>query len=222
MVAIHKIRFGIYGGVLFLSILVLALGAYFASFHSFLSVDSVFTNLALATSVITFAILIPLLALDYYRAGHYGSMVAVELGWLGFLWILWLASAGEAAEGATFFSDCNADDTFDDTFDQEEFGFKVPNCNIFPAIVVFSFLNWAALLGWWITLMYYAIRGRHWYHFSTDDGITVPYTVQPATFAPQMTGGHETSQGYPPQQPQMGYTGSPYAAGTPAKEYPNA
>ncbi|KAJ7466470.1 hypothetical protein FB451DRAFT_1260927 [Mycena latifolia] len=64
---------------------------------TYLDVSS-YSELAIATSVITVATVPIMIALEIILPGGVTSMIVFELGWLSFLWVLWLATGADAAQ----------------------------------------------------------------------------------------------------------------------------
>lgn len=147
------IRLGVFGVILLFSLINLGLAGNLTAKTSGWS----FPGFALAVSILTFVIAIPMLVVDFMRKGSFVSWVATELGWCGLLWILWLASAALSTSTLLFTGDC---------------GVWVPSletlCRQYSAVQAFSWLTWLILTAYIIMVIVLAVlatvkgNGRAW------------------------------------------------------------
>jgi len=204
MAIYHTLRLALFGVVLLLSVIILGLSA---NIDAVTGVDVTFASLALAISLITMLTIIPIAIIERVRQGAFTSLLFIELIWIGVLWVLWLATAAEAATIVPDPSLCSSP-------------FLSPAgktiCSSAIAITAFSFINWIALLGWFIALLVFGISGNHW-HSSVPDTELHRRTAGAPGSAPNMSNAPGSNPQYPPAQtasPTGGYSvQQPYPQG---------
>ncbi|KAF8584530.1 hypothetical protein K439DRAFT_1633459 [Ramaria rubella] len=187
-------RYGSLGTILLFSLVTLGIsGSLVGGGNEFTLTAEAF---ALAVSVITMAIIIPTLIIEFFRKGAFTSMVAVEFGWSAVLTILWVAAAGVATStGAVCVGD---------RFEE--------NCSTGEALIWFSWLNFINFFGWTIALLALALTAH-------SRGNTSIWTssINTTNFLARKAGGYMVPQrqmqyGVQPQysdQMQQQYVGPP-------------
>jgi hypothetical protein len=243
MQAFKHVRLVVFGIALGFGLIILGIGANFLSVTSKIRGGGSFLApsipaFAVATAVLTFAILIPVIVIDFLRKGAMTSFVATELGFMGFLWILWLACASNATSALMGFtiSDC--------TIFYDPAAISV--CQQYQALQAFSWLGWLAIFFYWIALLVIALiaqsRGVTNAFLLPTTELTAnmpaanatgepkippsnypPGSIPPATYPPQ--GQQYPQQGYPQQQtytpspiPSQGQPFQPSFGGSPAPQ----
>jgi preprotein translocase subunit SecG len=217
------LRYLVFVVVLVFALIHLALAA---SLTSFIGTLLTFPGFAVAVSVLTLVIAIPMLVVDFIRKGSVISWVATELGWCGLLWVLWLASAA-LSTSSLIIGDCAGDSL----------------CQQYQALQGFAWLTWLLLTAYIIIVIVLAIlatvkgHSRAWLSPASDLSFTPTHTASgepkippfnnnayggspaPNVYAgtPNAYGG--TPGAYPPGQPQPGYQ-SPQTTGY--TQYPAA
>jgi len=239
MHALNIVRHIIYGTTLGFSLIVLGIAANYNSLvHQYeselrlwdpaVNIIGPLLNLvgfAIATPVLTFAVLIPVMIIEFLRRGALTSLVATELGFIGVLWVLWLACAADitSALGGYSLGDCG-----------RATGTLASLCSQYEALQAFSWLNWLILLSYWATILVFALvsqsRGiqKPFLQPTTELGPTLARTpktvvmeqkILPAQGHPPggmppgtyVHPGQYSQQSYPPgQYPQHSYTSSQY------------
>jgi hypothetical protein len=217
MQAFHIIRLAVFGVVLAFALIILGLGANIVVTFSAFGFYSSVPAFAVATGVLTFAILVPVLVIDFLRKGAITSLTASELGFMGFLWILWLSCASNmTARQSLYYSEgCSS------SYDPETASY----CQQFQALQAFSWLGWLVLFFYWIALLVIALiaqsRGVNnaFMTPSTDLATNLPAAgtaggepkIPPANYPP----GGMAPGTYPPQgpYPQQSQTPGQYTAG---------
>jgi hypothetical protein len=222
MQAFRIVRLAVFGVALGFSLILLGIGANFvAQTAKYRVYGGSIPGFAVATAVLTFAIIIPVLVIDFLRKGAMTSLTASELGFMGFLWILWLACASNAtaALGGYTISDCSL---FYDSA-------AASLCQQYQALQAFSWLGWLVLFFYWIALLVIALiaqtRGVNnaFMTPSTELAANLPKSgnaggepkIPPANYPPgSITPGTYPPQGqFPPgQYPQQGYSPAPMAS----------
>ncbi|KAH9898502.1 hypothetical protein C8Q73DRAFT_788679 [Cubamyces lactineus] len=158
-------RFVALGWGLFCSLLLLGLGAHALSVLVNSNVPTpAWAGLAVATAVLSFVTLPPMLVIDLLRTGAFSSMIVVELAWLSFIGLLCLATGGAAAENAAdFWVTCG---TWTPASARSV-------CSETSAAAAFGFLGWLALWGYTITLLVllilHANRGHYVWRMSVKE-----------------------------------------------------
>jgi hypothetical protein len=216
------VRLVAFGVVLAFSLIVLGIAANFVAQSSGYSgytgygFGSTAPGFSVATPVLTFVILIPVIIIDFLRKGAMTSLAAVELGFTGFLWVLWLACASNstAALGGASLGDCG----------YTYLGFSLGSapeayCHQYQALLAFSWLNWLILVFYWIALLSFAIlaqsRGNKnaFMQPTAELAVSVPYGGN-ATGEPKVppVQGYPTGNTYPPQgqYPQQSFAPGQY------------
>ncbi|KAI0069104.1 hypothetical protein BV25DRAFT_94285 [Artomyces pyxidatus] len=151
------------------SIIVLGLAADMISItEEYLDSYYIFSALAVATAVLTFVTVLPMIVIDLFRRGAFSSWVVLEVSWLSILWVLWLSTAAYATwtDGQVFIgSSCSFVDSTVSLV-----------CNEFKAVEAFAYLTWILLMAYSVTLFAFAIKGQ------TLGNKTWTNTVRDATF----------------------------------------
>ncbi|KZT57785.1 hypothetical protein CALCODRAFT_495835 [Calocera cornea HHB12733] len=224
--------------VLIFSIVLLGVSANLVALGNKYGLSLIWAQLALAVSVITLAVMIPVLVLDRVRRNALPSWTAAELGWNGVLWVLWLACAGYATNALQGL-DCGSR-SYEVLYLDYYLGKKGQAvCQQAQAIEALSWLNWIFLfaLFWWLlitALVYHnASQGTVWMSSMSDYqptgagaakgvdmGGEVPMAQTGYAGATPMAAGTLQQGMQQQQQPAYGYgAGMPPAAGTPATQY---
>lgn len=152
MSILWKVRFGVFAVTLFFSLIMLGVSAgYIGQAANIGGGAPNFSIFGLVVALLTMFSIGPMFAIDFIRRGAITSWIVVELSVIGLLWILWLASAATTSSvtgGATV--DCG--------FTLSGAGNNL--CHLYQAIEAFGFINWLIFLGYWITLLVFALRSH--------------------------------------------------------------
>ncbi|THH12340.1 hypothetical protein EW145_g9 [Phellinidium pouzarii] len=187
-----RVRVGLLAAVLLFSIIMLGLSAgYIAKVHGLdggfirFSVPD-YAGLGLAISIITLIIVGPIrrVVIDLLRVGAITSLILVELPVIGVLMILWLATAADTAAATSGGSvDCSTFNGLDSSFGTL--------CHTYQAMEAFSFLTWICLLGYFITLLVFALiaqfKGSGVWHSTVRDTDFFASRAGAGTNVPMMT-----------------------------------
>jgi len=212
------IRLVVFGVILLFSFINLALAANLTSKTE----GWTFPGFAVAVSILTLIIAIPMLVVDFLRKGSFVSWVATELGWCGLLWVLWIASAGLSTSTLLFIGDCSVWSPSLETL-----------CRQYSAVQAFSWLTWLLLTFYIITVIVLSVlatvkgNSRVWLSPASDLSFSPTHTASgepkippynpnyagtPAggAYAGNPAGGYAGTPGaYPPGQQQQGYNAGP-------------
>jgi len=237
MAPVRLIRLVVLSVILLFSLVLLGLNAHLTNLtRQYLNLYFTFSALAIATAVLSFVIIIPMLVIDFLRKGAVTSKIAVEIAALSFLWIMWLATAGSAVEPYRLLFPVGCGGFTDES---------LTICSEFVVTQALGFVGWLILLGYTIYLIVLSViaqgRGNSvWMSTVGETDFDAPGPVShvshehkgseyqnPGYNAPQPTGqpqyatpqhtGTEYSQGYPQQQPvyQQNTGGYPPQSATP-------
>ncbi|KAF8627567.1 hypothetical protein AX15_004359 [Amanita polypyramis BW_CC] len=187
------IRLALLAVVTLFSIVVLGLAAHSINVTA-AAIGSYFTfdALGVATAVLSIVTLLALIILSLLRKGALPNYILVESAWFSLLWVLWLATAADTANATIFVSaGCN--------YKFEVLG-KTIDCQEFPALQAFAWLNWIFLMGYVALTVVLAIiqqtRGNSvWFKSVNEVDLFAPPAARQA---PMMESGM-----MPPQQQQM-------------------
>ncbi|KAG8953708.1 hypothetical protein FRC04_001912 [Tulasnella sp. 424] len=202
MTVLHTVRLVLFIVTACFSLIVLGILCNFTNITSQAGFYYQSFALGIATSLLTFILIVASLVIDKFRRGAVTSLVMVELAWVGLLWVLWLSTAA-AITDLGIFTSCGYYNTEVES-----------TCHQYQAVEAFSFLNWLMLLGWWCTLLALSIRAASngisgvWRtpvteHPGWSKNATSPYGQPSTTTYPTMP---STNYGSPaPGQPQPNY-----------------
>jgi len=222
MQAFVTVRRVVFGVILVFGLIILGIGANFValtagtrSYYSYSTVSSI-PAFAVATAVLTFAIVIPVLVIDFLRKGAMTSLTASELGFVGFLWILWLACASNATSGLGALTVAGCDFFYNSA--AESF------CHQYQALQAFAWLGWLVLFFYWVALLAMTLVAQS---RGVNNAFMIPSTELYTNFPKSTHAGGEpkippsnyaagsvTPGTYPPQgqYPQQTYTPAPMAS----------
>jgi len=237
------LRLAVFGVLLAFSLILLGIGANLVSQTStvlFVAVANSIPAFAVATAVLTFAILVPVLVIDHLRKGAMTSLTASELGFMGFLWILWLSCAGNSTAGiAAYAVDCSLIDNAAATYGVTISPVYGGLCRQRQALQAFAWLGWLVIFFYWVTLLVIALiaqsRGVNnpFMTPSTELATNLPKagnaggepkippanyppgSITPGTYPPQgqyPQGQYPQQSTTPSQYPQQSYTPAPMAS----------
>jgi len=221
MQAFVTVRLAVFGIILVFGLVILGIGANFVALSSgvrgYYGAVSSIPAFAVATAVLTFAIIIPVLVLDHLRKGAMTSLTASELGFMGFLWILWLACAGNATSFLGAYTSIGCDLLYSSAT-------ATSYCHQYQALQAFAWLGWLVIFFYWVALLAMTLIAQS---RGVNNAFMIPSTelytnfpksthaggepkIPPSNYGP----GGVTPGTYPPQgqYPQQTYTPAPMAS----------
>jgi len=152
------VRLVTFATVLLFSLIVLSISADLISITEPLFYYK-FSAFALATSLLTFMTVIPMLVIDMIRQGAIFSYIITELVVLSVLWVLWLSSGSYAAWTDNQLIGLDPLESSCD-FGNFDTGLFTQGCQEIKAVMAFSFLTWIILMAYTGILLVVAIRAQ--------------------------------------------------------------
>ncbi|KAK7471059.1 hypothetical protein VKT23_002474 [Stygiomarasmius scandens] len=150
MAFVSGLRIGILSTLILFALVVLGLDAHLISLsEEFFDLFVAFEGLGVASAVLTILTVPVMIIVDFVRRGAFTSMVVVELVWLGILWVLWLATGAKTVDDFNILYPVGCDTLSEFTRSTT----LISACREMQAVTAFSFLSWAVLMIYWVTLL---------------------------------------------------------------------